>query len=91
MLSFIRLNSNKKKFRGKGYSSILMKYNNYFVTKKGLKSILFCTNKNVKFFSKYRWKIANRKNFILINYFSRKKIMTFKFRIKKNTKYSIFI
>ncbi len=80
----------KKKYRGKGYSSNLMKYNNHFVTKKGLKSLLFCTNKNVKFFSKYQWKIANKKNFILMNYFSRKRIMTFKFKIKK-TKYSIFV
>lgn len=81
----------KKRFRRKGYSSNLMEYNNNFVAKKGLKSLLFCTNKNVKFFSKNRWKIANRKNFILMNYFSRNKIMTFKFKVKKNTKYSIFI
>ena len=81
----------KKKFREKGYSSNLMKYNNHFLIKKGLKNLLFCTNKNVKFFSKYQWKIANKKNFILTNYFSRKKIMTFKFKIKKNTTYSILI
>ena len=49
------------------------------------------SEKNVKFFSKYQWKIANKKNFILTNYFSRKKIMTFKFKIKKNTIYSILI
>ena len=51
-----------KKFRDKGFSKVLMSYNNYIIKKNKLSSILICEKKLVNFYKKFAWKLCNFKS-----------------------------
>ena len=54
------------KSRGQGLASTMMKYNNIKIKQSKKISILYCNEKLVKFYNKFKWKVYKRSNKIEI-------------------------
>ena len=57
-----------KPYRKKKYSSLLMKFNNKVIKKRGFFSFLICEKKLVLFYKKNNWKKLNKKSINLIDH-----------------------
>ena len=57
-----------KRFRKKGISYYLMKFNNEVILKNNKFSFLICLNNKVKFYQKFGWKKIKKNNFTIIDH-----------------------
>ena len=50
-----------RKFRNKGFATILMNYNNLIIRRNKLSSILICEKKLISFYRKFSWILSDFK------------------------------
>ena len=80
-----------KKYRNKGISHFLMRFNNQVIKKNNKISFLICFNKMIKFYKKFGWEVISKKNFLIGDYKSSKKGMFFNRKVLNKKKYIFYL
>jgi hypothetical protein len=79
------------KYRKLNLSPILMRFNSKIIKLNKAPSFLVCKKNLYRFYKKFNWKFAEKKNFKIMDHQTQKKIMYFNLRKNQNYKIKIFI
>ncbi len=78
-----------KNYRNSGFAKLFISKINNFILKQKKFSLLICQKKHVNFYKKFKWKIANKTNFKMIDKSTSLKIMVFNLKVNKKDRFSI--
>ena len=80
----------KKKFRNYFYASKMMKFNNKIILRLKKPSFLICKKTKINFYKFYKWKLINKKNFLLKGHNTKLKAMIYNLNADVNCKYVFY-
>ena len=83
----------KKKYQKKGYSKILMNFNNFIISNNNKNSFLICEKKMIKFYKNFNWKNISKNKINFLDHKTNKSAMCYNFNTKNldNKKIHIYL